>query len=109
MTMRKLLLLLSAIFIFIAVLTVVLFIIQKNNDQPQEAAVIQQIRALNRWETASYTIQQVIDNGTTGNVFQQFLFGDRILLIAQGNVIAGFDLANLSQKSVTVHNQTITI
>ncbi len=55
--------------------------------------VIKEIRALNRLETASYTIEKVIDAGTTGNRFSELLYGDRILLIAHGQVIAGFDLS----------------
>lgn len=78
-------------------------------NQPQEVAVIQQIRELNRWETTSYTVQQVIDNGTTGNVFQQFLFGNSILLVAQGTVVAGFDLSNLSENNIHINGKDITL
>jgi len=78
-------------------------------NQVQEAAVIQQIRTLNRWETASYTIEQVIDNGSGGNIFQRFLFGDRILLIAHGTVIGGFDLTSLSNNNIHANGKNITI
>src|SRR5690348_16862052 len=78
-------------------------------NQQQEEAVIQQIRTLNRWETASYTIEQVIDSGSGGNVFQRFLFGDRILLIAHGTVVGGFDLASLSNNSIQTNGKNITI
>jgi hypothetical protein len=72
------------------------------------AAVIKEVRALQRLETASFTIEKVIDSGTTGNnVFQQFLFGDKILLIAHGQVIAGFDLAQISDKDVEVDGTSI--
>ncbi len=78
-------------------------------NQQQQAAVIEQIRTLNRWETSSYTIEQIIDNGTSGNVFQRLLFGDRILLIAHGTVIGGFDLANLSNNSIEIHGKNVTV
>ena len=66
--------------------------IKLNTDR---AAVIKEMRSLQRLETASFTIEKIIDGGTSGNVFQQFLFGDKILLIAHGQVIAGFDLSQI--------------
>ncbi len=75
----------------------------------KDTAVIQQIRTLNRWETSSYTIEQIIDNGTSGNIFQRFLFGNRILLIAHGSVTGGFDLANISNNSIHTDGKTITV
>lgn len=71
--------------------------------------VIKELRQLNRLETASFTIEKVIDAGTTGNQFQQILFGDRILLIAHGEVIAGFDLAKLSNDNVKIDGQTLRL
>ncbi len=73
------------------------------------AAVIKEMRNLQRLETASFTIEKIIDGGTEGNVFQQFLFGDKILLIAHGQVIAGFDLSQISEKDIEVDNQSIRV
>ncbi|HSX09930.1 MAG TPA: DUF4230 domain-containing protein [Candidatus Saccharimonadales bacterium] len=78
-------------------------------NQRQEAAVIEQIRTLNRWETSSYTIQQIIDSGNSGNVFQRLLFGDRILLVAQGTVVSGFDLSNISSKSIHINGKSVSV
>lgn len=71
--------------------------------------VIKQLQALNRLETAQFTIEKVIDAGTTGNTFQQFLFGDKLLLIAQGDVIAGVDLAEISPSDVVVEGSTLRL
>lgn len=71
--------------------------------------VIKELRELNRLETASFTIEKVIDAGTSGNRFQELLFGDKILLIAQGEVIAGFDLSNLSDESVKISGSQLTL
>ena len=74
------------------------------------AAVIKEIRSLQRLETASFTIEKIIDGGTTGNnIFQQFLFGDKILLIAHGSVIAGFDLSQISDKDLEVDGTTLRL
>lgn len=72
-------------------------------------AVIKEMRALNRWETSSFTIEKIIDSGTSGNVFQQFLFGNRILLIARGEVIGGFNLSNFSEKDISINGLSIQI
>src|SRR6266852_990300 len=65
-------------------------------------AVVTELKSLNRWETTSYTIEKVINKGSNQNKFAQILFGDRILLIAHGSVIAGFDLSNITANSVSV-------
>lgn len=107
--MKKLNYLLIAIFVCIILVIGMYVLYRWNTNQQQNSAVILQIRTLNRWETASYTVQQIIDSGTSGNVFQQFLFGNRILLIAQGTVVAGFDLANLSNNSMQVSGKNISL
>lgn len=71
--------------------------------------VIKQIRSLNRLETSSYTIEKIIDAGTTGNKFEQFLYGDRILLIAHGQVIAGFDMGKVEEEDIEVNGDTLKI
>lgn len=71
--------------------------------------VIKEMRSLSRLETATFTIEKIIDAGTSGNTFQQFLFGDRLLLIAHGEVIAGFDLSSLSEKDVQIEGSTLRL
>ena len=73
------------------------------------AEVIRQMRDLNRFETASYSIDKVVEAGTDGNAFQQFFFGDRILLMAQGEVTAGFDLSRLDDKDISVRGNTVVV
>lgn len=80
--------------------------IKLNTDR---ASVIKEMRSLQRFETASFTIEKIIDGGTSGNVFQQFLFGDKILLIAHGQVIAGLDLSQISEKDIEIKNQNIRV
>jgi len=74
-----------------------------------KTTVIKELRELNRLETASFTIEKVIDAGTSGNQFAEILFGDRILLIANGQVIAGFDLSKLSANDITVKDHEIRL
>lgn len=74
-----------------------------------QTAVILQIRGLNRLETASYTIEKIIEAGTDGNAFQDILFGDKILLIAHAEIIAGFDLSQMSDKDIVAKGDTLAI
>lgn len=75
------------------------------------AAVIQRVQQLSRLETASYTIERVIDvsQGSNIPIVGDFLAGDEILLIAHGTVVAGVDLSNLPPDAATVSPDGSTI
>ena len=65
-------------------------------------AVIRQIQALNRLETTTYLTEQVITAEQGGNAFYNFFRGDKLLLIASGEVVAGFDLTKLQPDDVQI-------
>lgn len=71
--------------------------------------VIKQIRSLNRLETSAFTIEKIIEAGTTGGKFEQLLYGDRILLIAHGQVIAGFDMSKVGEDDIEVTGETLKV
>lgn len=76
------------------------------------AAVVQRIQALSRLETASYTVQTVIEvQQSQGNPLFDFFAGDAMLLIARGSVVAGIDLGEVEAADVTVSpdGRTITV
>ncbi|MCR4329247.1 MAG: DUF4230 domain-containing protein [Candidatus Roizmanbacteria bacterium] len=73
------------------------------------SAVIKEMQSLQRIETASFTVEKIIDGGTSGNALKEFLFGDKILLIAHGQSIAGFDLSQISEKDIKIVKQSITL
>ena len=75
-------------------------------DQP---AVVRQIRALERMETASYTMDKIISGERENPVLPNFLAGDRLLLVAHGEVIAGLDLSKLQPGDVQVRGRSVTI
>lgn len=73
-------------------------------------SVVQQVQSLGRLESASYTIEKIVEAGDDrGNTVQNFLFGDKLLLIANGKVIAGVDLSGLKQTDVVVSGTQISI
>jgi hypothetical protein len=89
-----------AIILVVATYLITSAVFKQGRQMNRGLAVIQEMRQLQRLETASYTIEQIIDANTGGSALKQFLFGDKILLIAQGKVIAGVDLASLSEKDL---------
>ena len=100
----------SLIFFFVSLFLFSLLLRPKSDMQADRAAVVVQMRALSRFETASYTIEKIIDSKTEdGNVFKRFLFGDRILLIANGTVIAGFDFAGTEPDDIKISGKKIEV
>ncbi len=77
-----------------------------NTDQ---VAVVKEIVALNRIETASFNIEKIIEAGKGASSLQNILFGDKILLIAHGQVIAGFDLSSITKENVEVFEQVVSL
>ena len=67
------------------------------------------MKALKRLETASFTIEKIVDAGSNGNVLQEFLYGDKVLLIAHGHVVAGFDFELMGQSDITIQGKKITV
>ncbi len=68
---------------------------------PSSATVIEGVQSLSRLETASYHIEKVI-TAESGQGPLGFLFGDKLLLIAYGEVIAGVDLSNIGPGDLRV-------
>lgn len=70
--------------------------------------VIRQVQSLSRLETASYTIEKVI-TAESGEGPLGFLFQDKLLLIAQGQVIAGVDLGRMNPDDVRIAGDTVYV
>lgn len=68
---------------------------------PAGATVVRQIQSLARLETARYTLEKVIA-AESGQGALGGLFGDKLLFVAHGEVIAGVDLSQLQANDVTV-------
>ncbi len=75
---------------------------------PDPVTIIHQVRSLARLETVQYTVEQVVtaevNQGNLG-----FLFGDRLLFVAHGVVIAGVDLNKLRPEDLEVHNGVLYV
>ena len=74
-------------------------------------AIVQQIRQISRLETTTYAIERVIEVRQSDTNWPDWLRGDRLLLIANGTVIAGIDMEQLQSSDVIVSadGKTVTI
>jgi Protein of unknown function (DUF4230) len=68
---------------------------------PDPLTIIHEVRTLSRLETASYSVEKVI-TAETGQGPLAFLIGDRLILVAHGQVIAGVDLGKLPDDGIVV-------
>ena len=76
-------------------------------------AVVQGIQRLNELATVKYTTQVIVTEEQNTRILQQplpeFLTGEKVLLLAVGEVQAGIDLEELGQRDVQVEGQRVTI
>lgn len=66
---------------------------------PDPVTIVHEVRALARLETIQYTVEKVI-TAESGQGSLGFLFGDRLLLVAHGSVIAGVDLGKMGSEDI---------
>jgi hypothetical protein len=75
---------------------------------PDPVTIIRDVRSLARLETIQYSIEKVITAETGQGTFAP-LFGDRLLFVAHGKVIAGIDLAKLGPEDLRVENGVLYV
>ena len=75
---------------------------------PDPVTIINQVRTLARLETIQYTVEKVI-TAEEGQELIAELFGDRLLLVAHGTVIAGVDLSKLTADDLEFRDGILTI
>ncbi len=73
------------------------------------AAIIKQIETLSRFETTSFSVDKIIEVSTNYDKVRDFLFGDKILLVAHGKVIAGLDLSSMQPEDFSGSGDNIII
>lgn len=68
---------------------------------PDPVTIVREVRSLGRLETAAYTVQKIITAESRQGPFA-FLIGDRVILVAHGQVIAGVDLDRLRESDIVI-------
>lgn len=71
--------------------------------QVNPMTIIRDIRSLSRLETIQYSVEKVI-TAETGQGSLAQLFGDKLIFIAHGTIIAGVDLAKLAPDDLWINN-----
>ena len=75
---------------------------------PDPITYINEVRALARLETIQYSVEKVITGETGGGTFKS-LFGDKILFVGHGTVIAGIDMEKLKPEDMHFENGVLTV
>jgi hypothetical protein len=68
---------------------------------PDPITIVHEVRSLARLETIKFSLEKIITAETRQGVFS-WLVGDRLILVAHGEVIAGIDLEKLDPEALEV-------
>jgi hypothetical protein len=72
-------------------------------------AVVEKIRQLSRLETVDYSIDKIVEGSRENPYLPNFLVGDKLMIVAHGDVIAGVDLSQLQPADVTVDGSRVKV
>ena len=75
---------------------------------PDPVTIINDVRALARLETIQYSMEKII-TAETGQEILGDLFGDKLLFVAHGVVIAGVDLNQLMSEDLELRDGILTV
>lgn len=71
--------------------------------------VVEGIKDLNQLATVRWRESVIVTRESGGTELERFLVGEKVLLVASGNVEAGVDLDDLGRDDVRVNGETVTI
>jgi hypothetical protein len=71
--------------------------------------VVEGIQDLNQLATVRWRESVIVTRESGGTDLEQFLVGEKVLLVAAGDVEAGVDLESLDRDDVRVSGETVTI
>jgi hypothetical protein len=72
-------------------------------------AVVEKIRQLSRLETVVYSLDKIVGGQRQTPYIPDMLVGDKLLLVAHGEVTAGVDLGQLKASDVSVKGDAVHI
>ncbi len=75
---------------------------------PDPVTIIKEVQALARMETIRYTVEKVITAETNQSTLAP-LFGDRLLFVAHGYVIAGIDMQKIKAEDLWLDGTTLNV
>jgi hypothetical protein len=75
---------------------------------PDPITIVNQMRDLSRLETIQFSVEKVITAETAQGALG-FLFGDKLIFVAHGDVIAGVDLGKLKPGDISIDHGVVTV
>jgi hypothetical protein len=75
---------------------------------PDPVTIVTQMRELSRLETIQFSVEKVITAETAQGALG-FLFGDKLIFVAHGDVIAGVDLGKLKPGDISIDHGVVTV
>lgn len=76
---------------------------------PSPTVVVQRLQALNQLETAQFVSQHIVEAKSESTWLPSFLAGERLLLVAQVEVIAGLDMKRVSPSDIEVKGDEVVV
>ena len=71
--------------------------------------VVEKIRQLSRLETVEYSLDKIVEGDRESAYLPDFLAGEKLLLVAHGEVIAGIDLSQMKAGDVVVNGDAVHV
>ena len=71
--------------------------------------VVEKIRQLSRLETVEYSLDKIVEGERQSAYLPDFLAGEKLLLVAHGEVIAGIDLGQMKAGDVVVNGDAVHV
>jgi len=75
---------------------------------PDPVTIINDVRSLARLETIQYSVEKII-TADSGQESFEALFGDRLLFVAHGIVIAGIDMNKIEMGDLVMRDGVLTV
>lgn len=82
---------------------------EKTSMDVSSPTVVDKIRQLSRLETVVYSMDKIVGGERQNAYLPDFLVGDKLLLVAHGEVIAGVDLGQLKVGDVSVKGDAVKV
>lgn len=77
---------------------------------PTPRVIITQVKELGRLETSKYMMSTIIDlKREPTTIWEQILGADSLLLLAEGEVVAGIDMTRITAQDIVVQGDTVSI
>jgi hypothetical protein len=75
---------------------------------PDPVTIINEVRAVAKLETIHYTVEKVVTAETNQGILA-LLFGDRLLFVGHGYVIAGVDMAKIGMEDMWLQDGILNV